>query len=318
MGYANTHVCLKPGAPASNRRFDLGPYAGPLCDSAAIWTIPGALHVSSHASDTFEIDYVHRGSLTFHLPGQAPMRIHGGDVSILQPRTEHSCEHDTMAHCSYVVLCVKATPPNHCPPFADEELPAILRLLRDNGNRVVRACDEMDTVFLELRNVSLSPPEQRCALWYNGWLRNLVHRLFLCIVRSLATSVRAPHYQSIEQAKRLIEQSLTSPTRVAQIAREVGLSSPRLASLFQSATGQTPADYRMRLRVEAAARELRDPSRSITNVAAQYCFASSQHFSLCFKRYLGVTPTAWRKLPPQTGTGLVQVLHAPSSTQRCR
>lgn len=303
MAPPNTSFHAGPYASARNTRFALAPYAAPLCHNAALWTIPNALHVKPHAFDYYEIGYVHRGALTFHLSGQAPMRIHGGDVYILQPRTVHSCAYDTMAHCAYLVLSVNPAPPLPCPPFADREIPAILRIFGESGNRVVRACDEMDAAFVELRNASQFSAEQCRAPWHNGWLRNLVHRLMLCMVRSLGAPVRAPHYQSVEQARRLLEQSLTAPVRVSQIARAVGLSPARLAGLFQSATGQTPADYRMRLRVEAAAQELRTSSRSITEVATRFSFASSQHFSLCFKKYLGVTPTAWRRMEQEPGAG---------------
>ena len=297
MAVSNTSRHPGPFGSARTTRFDLAPYATPLCGNAALWTMPNAHYVKPHSVDYFEIDYVHRGSLTFHLSGQSPMHIHGGDVSILQPRTVHRCEHDTMAHCAYIVLCVEPSPQLPCPPFEAGELAAIMRIFRDSGNRVVRACVETDAAFVELRNASLASPEERNAPWYNGWLRNLMHRVVLCVVRSLGTPVRAPHYPSVERAKHLLEQSLTTPTKISQIARAVGLNPARLASLFQKATGQTPADYRMRLRVEAAARELRDTHLSITEVAARFSFASSQHFSLCFKKYLGVTPTAWRRAP---------------------
>ena len=55
----------------------------------------------------------------------------------------------------------------------------------------------------------------------------------------------------------------------------------------------------MRLRIEAAARALRASSASVMIITARFFFATSQHFAVCFKKYLGVTPTVWRR---QTAT----------------
>ncbi|MPN41080.1 hypothetical protein SDC9_188621 [bioreactor metagenome] len=57
----------------------------------------------------------------------------------------------------------------------------------------------------------------------------------------------------------------------------------------------TPAEFRMRTRLEFAARELRTrPELPIGALALTLGFASSQHFANVFKRYYGITPSEHR------------------------
>ncbi|MEI7901487.1 MAG: helix-turn-helix transcriptional regulator, partial [bacterium] len=76
---------------------------------------------------------------------------------------------------------------------------------------------------------------------------------------------------------------------------EAGVSPSRLVQLFREQTGLTPADYRMRLRLEEARRRLRDSAATVTTVAADLGFASNQHFASKFRKYFGVSPSDFRK-----------------------
>lgn len=285
-----------PYRSSANVRLDLMPYAAPLCSSAAIWMIPDSLLSPPHKADgVYEINYLHKGSLTYHVAGQS-LHVGGGDVSILQPTIEHGCGFDSVAHCSLAVFCVKVNPPCPAPPFAEHDLPAVLRILRQSGSRVVRGCAGMDAAFIELQDACRTSPRDRKAPWHDAWVSSLVHRLLVGMVRSLAEPVRrAPEFAAIAQARDLMVHRLTEDVSMAEIARSVGLSRTRFSQLFMQETGQTPHDYRTRLRVEAAAREMRLPSTSVTGLAMRFGFASSQHFAVCFKKYVGLSPSVWRK-----------------------
>ena len=66
--------------------------------------------------------------------------------------------------------------------------------------------------------------------------------------------------------------------------------------LFKRAFGRTPLEHLTRLRVEAAAERLRsDPRASVTDVALDLGFCSSQYFAEVFKRVMGTTPRRWRE-----------------------
>jgi len=60
-------------------------------------------------------------------------------------------------------------------------------------------------------------------------------------------------------------------------------------------TGTSPAVYVTSRRVEFAKRMLQDdPRASVTEIAIESGFSSSQHFATVFKRYTGVNPKDFR------------------------
>lgn len=88
---------------------------------------------------------------------------------------------------------------------------------------------------------------------------------------------------------------LDDPPDLAAMAARAGLSPMHFASEFRKATGRTPLEHLTRLRVEAAARRLDGDRRaSITAVAIDLGFCTSQYFSVVFRRHLGCTPSEWR------------------------
>jgi AraC family L-rhamnose operon regulatory protein RhaS len=58
----------------------------------------------------------------------------------------------------------------------------------------------------------------------------------------------------------------------------------------------TPGDYLVRIRLGHARRRLREQhEQSVTEIAFECGFNSSQHFATCFRRHYGETPTAFRQ-----------------------
>jgi AraC-like DNA-binding protein len=57
-----------------------------------------------------------------------------------------------------------------------------------------------------------------------------------------------------------------------------------------------PNDYRQRLRIKRCCERLTKSSDSVTVIGIDNGFRSSQYFSRVFKKYVGVTPTDYRRL----------------------
>jgi len=81
---------------------------------------------------------------------------------------------------------------------------------------------------------------------------------------------------------------------IGELACEAGVSPRRLRDLFRSATGVAPKDFQIRTRIAEATRLLTDPTQRVKDVAQRLGFASDHEFHACFRRVLGLTPTAWR------------------------
>jgi AraC-like DNA-binding protein len=100
----------------------------------------------------------------------------------------------------------------------------------------------------------------------------------------------------IQKLQTFLKMRLADPPTLAEMAERAGLSPAHLAVVFKEETGMTPLEYVTSLRIEEAARRLRAPGEpSITDIALELGFSSSQYFSLVFKKLKGCTPTEFRE-----------------------
>lgn len=79
------------------------------------------------------------------------------------------------------------------------------------------------------------------------------------------------------------------------VAAVVELSTTHLANLFREGTGEPPHRWLMRRRFEQACEMLAKPHLTITDIAHQCGFASSQHLATVMRKRLATTPTAYRR-----------------------
>lgn len=105
----------------------------------------------------------------------------------------------------------------------------------------------------------------------------------------------SPARERIGRALRRIGELLDDPPSIEDLAAQARLSTSRFYDEFKLVTGTTPHDYMVRTRVgEAGRRLLANPELSVTRVAYDLGFSSSQYFSTVFRRYLGCSPSTWR------------------------
>jgi AraC-like DNA-binding protein len=83
---------------------------------------------------------------------------------------------------------------------------------------------------------------------------------------------------------------------IGDVAKQLGYGKSRLYSLFSREVGMAPNDYRQRIRIKRCCEKLVQTEDSITTIGIESGFGSSQYFSRVFKKYVGVTPTDYRRL----------------------
>jgi YesN/AraC family two-component response regulator len=98
----------------------------------------------------------------------------------------------------------------------------------------------------------------------------------------------------IQRAMSLIQQRYWDRLSLAEVARHVGMSKHRLSHRFREVLGVTFRGYLLQVRLERAKVLLAAGHRSITEVAHDVGFGDLPRFDKMFKRYTGVTPSAYR------------------------
>ena len=82
---------------------------------------------------------------------------------------------------------------------------------------------------------------------------------------------------------------------LSDLAGMTGYSVSRYVSKFREHFGETPMNYIKRMRVTAAASELLQTTKQMSEIAYQFGFYDSSHLTRHFKEIMGVTPTDYRK-----------------------
>jgi AraC family transcriptional regulator len=79
------------------------------------------------------------------------------------------------------------------------------------------------------------------------------------------------------------------------LADESGYSRVHFVRMFRAATGYSPHNYLLNLRLERAQELLKKPSISLIDIALDCGFSSHSHMSRLFRKSVGVTPSAYRR-----------------------
>ncbi|MBX2805074.1 MAG: AraC family transcriptional regulator [Hyphomicrobiales bacterium] len=104
----------------------------------------------------------------------------------------------------------------------------------------------------------------------------------------------APHM--LRRIEAYIEAHLDAPLRISELAEIAGLSEFHFARMFKTSTGEPPHRLVQRLRIEKAQRLISQTKMELAEIALSCGFATQSHFSACFRKRIGFTPTAYRRL----------------------
>ena len=132
---------------------------------------------------------------------------------------------------------------------------------------------------------------------YFASVNHHIDELFILIARQLTRQTNPgldfpDTFMHLEQALR---KNLSDQWTVEQMAVLVGLSPTLLNEKVKRFTGFSPITYLINIRISEAIKLLKRPDISLTDIALDTGFYSSQHFSTTFKKLTGYTPSEFRK-----------------------
>jgi AraC-like DNA-binding protein len=136
---------------------------------------------------------------------------------------------------------------------------------------------------------------------YQTRVNQLLDELLVIIVRqqSQQQNQRRDFPKAFEQLEKMLRDNLDYPWTVEEMATVVGLGSTAFTEKVKAYSGFSPLNYLINIRIAEAMRQLRQTEKSLTDIALDTGFYSSQHFSTTFKKLTGYTPGHYRKR--QTG-----------------
>ncbi|MDR2476285.1 MAG: AraC family transcriptional regulator [Treponema sp.] len=104
------------------------------------------------------------------------------------------------------------------------------------------------------------------------------------------------HYEKIvARTKYLMESNVCGAINLPSISQQLGISVPRLNTIFKDYTSMTPYQYYIHIKIHKAESLLEQEDISIKEAAYKMGFEDQYYFSRLFKNKTGVSPSDWKK-----------------------
>jgi AraC family transcriptional regulator len=133
------------------------------------------------------------------------------------------------------------------------------------------------------------------------FVQSIAQTLAVHLARTYAEETRAPAAPSalpgfkLRQITAWMSAHLADEFRLDRLAAQAGLSKFHFTRLFKAATGVSPSQYQLNLRMDAARRLLRETKRSVVEIALEAGYNNPSHFARLFRRETGLTPSDYRR-----------------------
>lgn len=142
-----------------------------------------------------------------------------------------------------------------------------------------------------IANLQLSGTVRILQLLMTYYLNTLTQPQFSPTTTALPAKLRP----EIKMAVQYIHSHLNENITLAQISKQVFLSSYYFSKLFKKETGSNYVDYVNSKKIRQAQLLLQDSSWPIDSIAQSLGFTQSSYFSKTFKRITGVSPRQFQK-----------------------
>jgi AraC-like DNA-binding protein len=252
------------------------------------WDRAEAGALPAHAHRGYEICYLARGSVDWWAEGSI-QEVGPGEIYLTRPGERHGGLGAIMHPCELFWLLVSIPKTGALPGLSASETRAIKTGLDQIHLRAFPGTAAVGECFGKIIEEHGRPDAHSVVV-----ARAALHELLATVLRSHQRQQRERPSPMILAAMEWIRSHLAEDFRIEDVATEIGLGISQLHQRFVKEVGFTPADYRMRSRINRAKRMLAEEKHSITTVAMELGFSTSQYFATAFKNQVGLTPRKYR------------------------
>ena len=154
-----------------------------------------------------------------------------------------------------------------------------------------RLTSEHQQVMMSLRKPPVFAGAQR--LWYHAKVLEIVSGIFYVPPNGqefFCQRQKRLNHERVEKVIALLRENLTETLSLEEIGKQVGCSHFHLSRIFTQEIGKPIFQYLRDLRMERAAKLLREGKFNVTQVALEVGYNSSSHFSTAFHETFGCCP----------------------------
>lgn len=255
-----------------------------------------ASRVTWHSHPEYELIFLLEGATAYEFSDKKAVELHGGNFLVVPPHVVHRGFHDMHAPSTIFGLALNTARAGDWrdTTFTVQDLRRI-RMALEKGSRNVHPFSSslrwlVRRLVEETSHFSAQPESAESPA--------IIRALFCAVlVEAMRQMLRPPTQPEtfVAAAVAFLRKNLNETIRMADLVRHVGFSRARMFDLFKAQTGQTPNHYLQRLRIEKAQEQLKTTNTSVTEIAHATGFSSAQYFSTVFIKYMGMSPSNYRK-----------------------
>lgn len=237
-----------------------------------------------HAMKNFEITYILEGTLEWITNDQIIVtRPH--DVLITHPNDKLAILENSFPVSECIFLQIN-------PNCLDEEFKGLIHQLHGVSSRKVSFGEDNSSPFRRLIEEHIKTDTMSQPL-----TRALTMDIIIRLIRQNNSQIdMRPGENSMFQKTIItyLEKHLKDEITVGDMADSMGYSESHFRALFRKISDISPVQFLQHLRIETAQRLIRERRLSLTEIAFEVGFNSSQYFSNVFKKQVGLSPREYR------------------------
>ncbi len=265
--------------------------------------VPQTWGLDWHRNEGIEITYLAKGGLTFAVAEQE-WQLQAGQLTVTRPWQQHRVGDPNVSasELHWIIVDVGVRRPNQVwrwpdwVALTDRDRDRLTELLQHNEHAVWQANEEFGWAFERIAELVR---QRECAS--ESEMRIVVSAMLLELLRTLEShhialdeSLTAPR-RNVALFLEDLEHRLDRRWTLEKMARACAMGRTQFAAHCKELKNLSPMEYLNYRRLTLAAKLLRETVLSISDVAAQCGFDTTQYFSTRFKRFSGLAPAAYRR-----------------------
>ena len=266
----------------------------PLFHRVAVIHSQQASRITWHVHEQFEFLFLAEGATSYEFADQQTVDLPGGHFLAIPPGVRHrgvfNVRHPVRL-CGIMLNLESKHRLRHV-PFTAKEMEWIHCQCLDGALSVCRMSPELRRGVRALSQWVTSPASDPLSL---AEIRLNLCSILVEAARQLTTQRSTEPSFTVEAAKQYMDQNFSESLSMDNVAGAAKCSRARLFQVFKESTGMTPNDYLQRLRIRQSQAALLEADQSITAIALNCGFSTSQYFSTVFRKYTGMSPADFRR-----------------------
>ncbi len=252
----------------------------------AHWPMPFHEH-----GDMTEFVYLKRGSQNYQT-AEKLYTIHQGEVFFTLPHEFHNTGTfpEEVSVLYYLIIDLSLLPQLNVFIFSDEyqEMNQFFQKIHD---RIYKASSSLGDTLHHLMQECL----KENAPHFHTRIRNALSEVLIALSTPLQSHMSNNNYR-VQRSLQYIQTHLCDSIRISDLCKMENLSLSAFNRQFTEITGIPPGEYVLKAKIEKVKELLVSTDLSITEIAYEYGFSSSQYFATVFKRFCSVTPSQYRRI----------------------